>query len=70
MSARGIIASSTRRSCRPSTFFEQRALVRRHVARRLLERVLDVLAHRGRRQSEQRAQPIEQIAGVASLAAS
>ena len=35
MSARGIIASSTRMSCRPSTFFKQRALMRRHVAGRL-----------------------------------
>ena len=41
--------------------FEQRALLRRHVAGGFLQRVLDILAHRGRREAQQHPQPLEKI---------
>ena len=40
--------------------FQQRAFMRRHIARRFLKPVFDVLAHRGRRKTKQPAQPVDE----------
>ena len=56
--------SATLTSCSARTFFENRAFLGSELgARTLVDRVLDVVAHRRVPEAEQRAQALEQTAG-------